>query len=117
MPAAVASSDRSSITAVPSSSGCASGAEGWIQVRPKSASGSVRKKGELTASGCTAEHTSCMKPGIVSSAERRPPPSVSCASRTTVVSPAFASVIAAARPFGPEPTTMASAAMNPPQLE
>src|SRR5207248_8642418 len=49
-----------------------------------------------------------MKPGKVSSAERAPPPIVAFASQTTTEHPARASVIAAARPFGPEPTTTAS---------
>src|SRR5271168_1693881 len=48
-----------------------------------------------------------MKPGSVSSAERRPPPIVSEASRIFTPNPARASVIAAARPLGPAPTTIA----------
>src|SRR5687767_10118441 len=59
------------------------------------------------------EQTSCTKPGSVSSAERTPPPIVSAASCTSTSRPARASVIAAASPFGPEPTTTASA-MRPP---
>ena len=52
-----------------------------------------------------------MKPGRVSSDDLSPPPMVDCASRSTVLSPALASVMAAARPLGPEPTTMASGVM------
>src|SRR3954468_16014204 len=55
-----------------------------------------------------AEQMSCTKPGKVSSAERLPPPIVSRASTTSTERPARASVIAAARPFGPAPTTIAS---------
>src|SRR6266480_2824919 len=49
-----------------------------------------------------------MKPGSVSSAERAPPPIVALASNTSTEHFARARVIAAARPFGPEPTTTAS---------
>jgi len=49
-----------------------------------------------------------MKPGRVSSAERLPPPIVSAPSMTLTATPASARVIAAASPFGPEPTTIAS---------
>ena len=49
-----------------------------------------------------------MNPGSVSSAERHPPPSSSSASSTRTESPARASTIAAASPFGPDPTTIAS---------
>src|SRR5207237_10608700 len=66
------------------------------------------KNGEAAASGCTAEQTSCKKSGSVSSAERAPPPIVAFASRTNTDCPARAKVIAAARPFGPEPTTTVS---------
>src|SRR5947207_14409658 len=79
-----------------------------MHVRPDRSSGRVVKNGEPAASGCTAEQTSCKKPGSVSSAERAPPPIVAFASQTTTEHPARASVIAAARPFGPEPTTTAS---------
>src|SRR5262249_25858551 len=37
---------------------------------------------------------------------------VDCASRMTVLSPALARVMAAARPLGPEPTTTASGVMG-----
>ena len=55
------------------------------------------------AEGWMAEHTSCRKPGTVSSALRVPPPMVSAASRTTTERPASASVTAADSPFGPAP--------------
>src|SRR5258705_27859 len=51
---------------------------------------------------------SCRNPGRVSSAVRQPPPGVSPPSITRTASPALASIMAAARPFGPEPTTRAS---------
>jgi hypothetical protein len=60
------------------------------------------------ASEWTVEQTSCLNPGSVSSIVRSPPPNSGCASRTTTDRPACASVIAAARPLGPEPTTTAS---------
>ena len=93
---------------MPSSNGWASAAGGSIHSTPWSASGSVRKNGEATPSGWIAEQTSWTNPGSVSSAERAPPPTVSAASRTRTVSPACANTIAAASPFGPEPTTTAS---------
>src|ERR687885_2263798 len=55
-----------------------------------------------------AEPTSWTKPGRVSSAERAPPPTVSSASSTITERPLRASSTAAAKPFGPEPTTTAS---------
>jgi hypothetical protein len=56
-----------------------------------------------------AEQMSWVKPGRVSSADRQPPPMVSAASKTMTLRPVRAISIAAARPFGPEPTTIASA--------
>ena len=103
----VSSSGWASMAADPSSRGCASGSGGWIHSRPCSASGKAAKAGELTASGCTAEQTSCTNPGRVSSAERAPPPMVGCASNTVVRNPAFARTMAAVRPLGPEPITHA----------
>ena len=44
--------------------------------RPVPARSKARKNGEATAIGCTAEQTSCRKPGSVSSAVRAPPPIV-----------------------------------------
>src|SRR6266567_9453174 len=49
-----------------------------------------------------------MNPGSVSSADRAPPPTVSRASKTQTDQPARAISMAAAKPFGPEPTTTAS---------
>src|SRR6266508_3232375 len=103
-PTAVSSMDRSSTTAVPSSSGCA----GSIHSSPSSSRRSVLKKGDAFAIGWIAEQTSCTKPGSVSSAERAPPPISSFASYTATEWPARAIWMAAARPFGPAPTTTAS---------
>src|SRR5690606_3974903 len=75
---------------------------------PCSARGSCRRYGEATANGWIAEHTSWTTPGRVSSALRIPPPTVSDASSTVTDSPWPARVSAAARPFGPDPTTTAS---------
>src|SRR5687768_4633910 len=58
--------------------------------------------------GWMPEHTSCRKPGSVSSAVFVPPPTVSAASRTRTDLPLRASSTAAARPFGPAPTITAS---------
>src|ERR1035437_7287382 len=55
-----------------------------------------------------AEQMSWTKPGTVSSAEREPPPTVSAASTSSTERPAWARRMAAARPFGPAPTTTAS---------
>ena len=106
--AAVTSTDRSSTTAVPSSSGCARGAGGWIIWSPCSASETDRKNGEATASGWIAEQRSWTNPGSVSSSLRQPPPIACSASTTSTERPARARQIAAARPLGPEPTTIAS---------
>src|SRR5438132_1695642 len=59
------------------------------------------------------EQTSCTNPGRVSSAERTPPPITSDASITCTDRPARARVMAAARPFGPAPTTTASSTCFP----
>ena len=83
---------------------------GSIRGRARPAAGTGRTA-SASASGWTAEQTSWTKPGSVSSAERgaaadacrRP-------RRPGPTRPARASVIAAARPFGPEPTTTASSA-------
>ena len=106
--AAVASIERSSRTAVPSSSGCASAAGGSIHTRPSRDRSSSRKNGDAAPSGWNAEHTSWTNPGRVSSAERQPPPIVSFASYTVTECPLRASSMAADRPFGPLPTTIAS---------
>src|SRR6266700_260039 len=55
-----------------------------------------------------AEQRSWRNPGRVSSAVRQPPPMVSSASSTWTDQPDSASSTAAARPFGPDPTTTAS---------
>ena len=52
--AAVAATDRDTITAVPSSSGCASGASGCTS----SGSGNSRRNGEASASAWTVEQRS-----------------------------------------------------------
>ena len=70
---------------------------------------SVRKKGERIPIGWHAEHTSWRNPGSVSSLVRVPPPGSSRPSSTTTDAPSRASATAAASPFGPEPTTTASA--------
>src|SRR5688500_9446312 len=96
------------MTAVPSSSGCASGASGWIHSSPCLSSGSPLKKGDMTASGWMAEQTSWTKPGSVRAAERAPPPMSWLASYTATEWPARAIWMAAARPLGPAPMTTAS---------
>src|SRR5487761_525269 len=68
----------------------------------------LRKNGEASAIGCTAEQMSWVNPGSVSCAERAPPLRTSLASSTKTDRPARAHVIAAAKPFGPAPITMAS---------
>src|SRR5262245_18807202 len=55
-----------------------------------------------------AEQMSWVNPGSVNSAERAPPPIVGSASMTRTERCARAIVMAAARPLGPEPMTMAS---------
>src|SRR6266511_3857038 len=65
----------------------------------------------------TVEQTSWRKPGSSSSSVRRPPPWTASRSRTSTDMPASASVIAAARPLGPEPTTTASYRSAPMALE
>ena len=55
-----------------------------------------------------AEQKSWTKPGSVSSTDRVPPPTVPAASTSRTERPACARVMAAARPLGPAPTTMAS---------
>src|SRR6476620_10998502 len=106
--AAVSAIERQAIAAGSRSSGCATAAGGCTHSSPKSASGSVRQKGEATANGCTAEYTSCTKPGRVSCAELAPPPTLPIASKTVTLRPARARAIAADRPLGPAPTTIAS---------
>ena len=57
--------------------------------------------------GWTAEQTSWMNPGNVSSAERTPPPIVGSASNDRRLAGPPRHTMAAASPFGPEPTTIA----------
>ena len=64
----------------------------------------ARKSKRGTVSGTT---------GSVSAALHAPPPSSGPASTTSTDSPAPDSTTAAARPFGPEPTTTASTAVRP----
>ena len=72
---------------------------------------SEERRGEV--SGRIVEQTSCRNPGSVSSAVRVPPPAVGAASYTRTERPARASVMAAARPLGPAPTTIASTGPSP----
>ena len=78
---AVSATERSSITAVPSSRGWASGA-GGAPAQAVLGQRQLVRNGEPTPSGWTAEQMSWTKPGSVSSAERQPPPTVAAASST-----------------------------------
>ena len=106
--ASILSTERSRSTAVPSSIGCAMGTGGWTHSRPCCCNGRRRKNGDAMPSGWTAEQTSCRKPGCVSGSVRAPPPGASFASRTSTRRPARARTMAADKPFGPAPTTIAS---------
>src|SRR5450432_4216590 len=55
-----------------------------------------------------AEQTSCLKPGNVRASVLIPPPMLLFASNNITDSPACCNVMAAASPFGPDPTTTAS---------
>ena len=110
----VAGSDRSSTAAVPSAIGCATGRSGSIHCKPKSSSRTSAKKGDAIARGWMAEQMSCTNPGKLQFADRKPPPIWSFASSRRTCRPSRASVIAAARPLGPEPTMTASYAMLSP---
>src|SRR5882757_9118067 len=57
--------------------------------------------------GWIAEQWSCSRPGMIASLLRVPPPISSAASSTVTWTPALARATAAARPFGPDPTTTA----------
>src|SRR5262249_56940184 len=107
-PPAVSSTEPVTYAARPPSSGWANATLGVRSVAPSAARSTPWKNGEAAASGCTAEHTSCWKPGSVSSCVRQPPPGVGAPSITCTASPARASITAAASPFGPEPTTIPS---------
>ena len=61
--------------------------------------------GEAAAAGYTDENVSWRKPGSVSSSVATAPPARSDASSTSTRHPERAISIAAAKPFGPEPTT------------
>ena len=65
------------------------------------------KNGEPAANGYTAEPKSCRNPGSVSGNVRAAPPGSASASKTSTRSPACASTMAAASPFGPDPITHA----------
>ena len=54
-----------------------------------------------------SQHTSCMKPGRLSSAVRQPPPGFSAASNTVTSTPHAARHTAAVSPLGPDPMTVA----------
>ncbi|GAQ67540.1 hypothetical protein SsS58_07996 [Streptomyces scabiei] len=105
-PSAVSWTDRRSTPASPESSGCAQSMSGRRQVRPWRPRSRLRRNGEPTAIGWVAEQWSCRSPGV-SSLVRVPPPMVPAASRTVTSTPSRARYTAAARPFGPLPTTTA----------
>ena len=86
---------------------------GWTSSRPCRPRSAAWKNGDTAVRGWTAEHTSWTKPGRVSAALRVPPPMVSAPSRTSTERPAAAHVMAAASPFGPEPTTTTSTTSSP----
>src|SRR5260370_39612395 len=83
---------------------------------PWCSSGSEEKKGDPAAIGCPADPKSCRNPGMVNSIVRAAPPAVGSASNTSTCRPAWASTMAAASPFGPEPTTHALRLNANPQL-
>ncbi len=110
-PAAVSSTSRWSSTARSGASRCAAGTAAWAR---RTSSGPdaapaprARKKGEMSAVATTVAHGSWTNPGSVRAADRRPPPGTAAPSMTRTATPARASVIAAASPFGPLPTTIA----------
>src|SRR5687768_6507474 len=106
--AAVSARSRRTSATEPSSRGWPIWIGGSIHSSPWRPRSSWRKKGDGTARGWTALQISWTTPGWVSSAERIPPPIVDSASKTATLRPVRAIVIAAARPFGPLPTTTAS---------
>src|SRR5262249_9775206 len=101
--------DPATAPARPPSRGWANATFGVSSLTPPAARLVPVKNGDAAASGWTAEHTSWRNPGSVSSSVRQPPPRVPAPPRTWTARPAPASVSAAASPFGPEPTTTASA--------
>lgn len=106
--AAVSATERDRTAAVPFRKGWAMGRSACSHSSPYLASGIALNAGELTPSGCAAEHGSCRKPVSVSSSVRAPPPTVSRASKTATEKPRRASSTAAVSPLGPAPTTTAS---------
>ncbi len=106
--AAVCSTDPSTLAAAPPSNGWAIATSGFNSVTASRTSGNARKNGEIATIDWMVEQTSCRKPGSVSSSVRHPPPGVEAPSKTSTESPACASVRAAASPFGPDPTMIAS---------
>ena len=65
--------------------------------------GRLRKKGLAMPMGYAEEPRSCRKPGSVAGPEEHAPPRMALRSYTVVWTPAEARVMAAERPFGPEP--------------
>jgi hypothetical protein len=106
-------SDRVRTAARPPSNGCARSMTGQLQRSPYFSRFSARRTGEAAPVGWNAEHSSCSRPGTVSCALRAPPPIRSAASITVTATPAWASVTAPTRPFGPEPTTTAVVTVPP----
>ena len=107
IPSAVASTERYSTPALPPSSGWTQSISGRRQDRPYRSRPSPARNCEPTAIGWIAEQWSCSRPGMIASLVRVPPPMSSAASRTVTWRPALARATAAARPFGPAPTTIA----------
>ena len=85
----------------PSSSGCASGTGGSSQLEAVLGQRQARRNGEASASGWTAEHTSCRKPGSVSSAGPRAAADLAGRSITCTERPLPGQPMAAASPLGP----------------
>ena len=108
-PAAVSSTERTIVAAVPSSNGWARSTSGQAHSSPWRSRSRPLSAGESTTRGWVAEQSSWTRPGRVSSLLLAPPPIVVAASRTVTPTPARASVAAQARPFGPAPTTIALA--------
>ena len=94
------------------------GTSGCSQLEPVRGERRARRKnGEASASGCTAEHTSCRKPGQgqlgrARSRRRRSSARLEHQHRAPGRAPAS---MAAASPFGPAPTTTASSRRSLPR--
>jgi hypothetical protein len=83
--------------------------EGTFKVTPRAGRSNAARKGDASASGCTAEQMSWETPlNSGSGSVRAPPPRVGCASKTCTDRPARAQMTAAANPLGPLPTTVTS---------